>query len=145
MNNDHINTQDAFDHRTHKEFARVLKSNGASTANKLCPKQGEFNLPFYSWYLCALKHYFDRLARTTRPDIANYAKYLAVNWFTFYQLRQKFSKLGMYSFDRLDIMDVDNTPFYQEIVIKLIKQCSVFRWLGNVASSGLLLLAINKP
>lgn len=130
------------------EFARILKPNGVlfiSTANKLCPKQQEFNLPFYSWYPSALKRYFENLARTTRPDIAGYAKYPAVNWFSFYQLRQEFAEIGMDSFDRFDIMDVDNKPAYQKNIIKFIKQCSVLRWLGHVASPGLSMLAIKKP
>lgn len=129
------------------EFSRILKPNGVlfiSTANKLCPKQQEFNLPFYSWYPSILKHYFENLARTTRPDIAGYAKYPAVNWFSFYQLRDEFSKIGMESFDRFDIMDIDNKPNYQKAIINLVKHSSILRWLGHVASPGLSMLAIKK-
>lgn len=127
------------------EFARILKPNGVlfiSTANKLCPKQQEFNLPFYSWYPSPLKHYFENLARTTRPDIAGYATYPAVNWFSFYQLRRELCLLGMSSFDRFDIMDIDNKPAYQKIIIKLIIKISILRWLGHVATPGLSMLAI---
>lgn len=130
------------------EFVRILKPNGVlyiSTANKLCPKQQEFNLPLYSWYPRFLKRYFENLARTTRPDIAGYAKYPAVNWFSFYQLRQEFSKMGMESFDRFDIIDMDKKPTYQKVIINLINCSSFFRWLGHIASPGLSMLAIKKP
>jgi 2-polyprenyl-3-methyl-5-hydroxy-6-metoxy-1,4-benzoquinol methylase len=129
------------------EFARILKPNGIlyiSTANKLCPKQQEFSLPFYSWYPTKLKRHFEHLARTTRPEIAGYAKYPAVNWFSYYQLREEFSKLGMDSYDRFDIMDTDNKPNYQKHIINLITQSSILRWLGHVATPGLTMLAIKK-
>lgn len=129
------------------EFGRILKPSGVlyiSTANKLCPKQQEFNLPFYSWYPSALKRHFENLARTTRPDIAGYAKYPAVNWFSYYQLRKEFSKMGMDSFDRFDIMDVDKKPAYQKLIINLIKHNPILRWLGHVATPGLSMLAIKK-
>lgn len=130
------------------EFSRILKPGGVlfiSTANKLCPKQQEFNLPFYSWYPSPLKHHFENLARTTRPDIAGYAKYPAVNWFSFYQLRQEFSEMGMESFDRFDIMDVDHRPAYQKFILNWIKRSSILRWLGHVGTPGLSMLAIKKP
>ena len=79
------------------EFIRILKPGGVlffSTTNKLCPAQQEFTLPLYSWYPRFLKRYFEHLAITTRPEIAGYAKYPAVNWFSFYQLRQYFLKIG---------------------------------------------------
>jgi len=130
-----------------REFARILKPNGVlfiSTSNKLCPKQQEFNLPFYSWYPALLKRYFENLARTTRPDLAGYAIYPAVNWFSFYQLRKEFLEMGMESFDRFDIMDIDKRSTYQKIIIMLIRSNSILRWLGHVASPGLSILAIKK-
>ncbi|CAA9890962.1 conserved hypothetical protein [Candidatus Methylobacter favarea] len=129
------------------EFARILKPNGVlfiSTSNKLCPKQQEFNLPFYSWYPAVVKRYCENLARTTRPDIAGYAKYPAVNWFSYYQLRKEFLDMGMASFDRFDIIDYNNKPSYQKIIIKFIRNNQVLRWLGHVASPGLSMLAIKK-
>ena len=70
-----------------REAARSLDVGGllyVSTTNVLCPVQSEFNLPLYSWYPSFVKRRYERLAVTTRPAIANYAKYPAVNWFTFY-------------------------------------------------------------
>jgi 2-polyprenyl-6-hydroxyphenyl methylase/3-demethylubiquinone-9 3-methyltransferase len=128
-----------------KEFARILKPNGVlfiSTTNKLCPKQQEFNLPFYSWYPAVVKRYFENLAKTTRPDIAGYATYPAVNWFSYYQLRKEFLEMDMESFDRFDIMNIDNKSYFQKIIIKLVKKNSILRWLGHIASPGLSMLAI---
>lgn len=71
------------------EAIRVLKPDGLlylSTTNSLCPVQQEFNLPMYSWYPGFLKRRYEKLAVTTRPDIANYCRYPAVNWFSYYSL-----------------------------------------------------------
>src|SRR5262249_41171868 len=71
------------------EFSRVVAPGGVlfvSTASFLCPIQQEFTLPFYSWYPPPLKRYCERLAVTTKPQIASFAKYPAVNWFSFYEL-----------------------------------------------------------
>ncbi len=129
------------------EFTRILKPDGVlfiSTSNKLCPKQQEFSLPLYSWYPSVLKRHFENLARTTRPDLAGYAIYPAVNWFSFYQLRKYFLEMDMEAFDRFDIMDIDNKSSYQKIIIRLIKSNSILRWFGHVASPGLSMLAIKK-
>jgi 2-polyprenyl-6-hydroxyphenyl methylase/3-demethylubiquinone-9 3-methyltransferase len=72
-----------------REAVRVLAPGGVlylSTTNALCPKQQEFNLPLYSWYPRPIKKHFERLAVTTRPELANYARYPAVNWFTYREL-----------------------------------------------------------
>ncbi|MBS3913928.1 MAG: class I SAM-dependent methyltransferase [Bacteroidetes bacterium] len=130
-----------------KEFVRILKPNGIlfiSTANKLCPIQQEFNLPFYSWYPSYIKHYCEELARTTHPQLAGYAKYPAVNWFSFYQLRKEFSKLGMKAFDRFDIMDIDNKSDFKKTAIKIVRNSSLLRLFGHICTSGLPVLAIKN-
>jgi 2-polyprenyl-6-hydroxyphenyl methylase/3-demethylubiquinone-9 3-methyltransferase len=90
------------------EAARILRPNGVlflSTTNTLCPLQDEFNLPLYSWYPAFLKRRYERLAVTTRPEVANYAKYPAVHWFTFYSLRNALRARGFDRFlDRLDMI-----------------------------------------
>ena len=91
------------------EAARVLKPGGVlflSTTNALCPVQDEFNLPLYSWYPDFVKHRYERLAVTTRPEIANYAKYPAVHWFTFYELRNFLRPKGFECLDRFDMIDL---------------------------------------
>lgn len=129
------------------EFVRILKPGGilfVSTTNKLCPIQQEFNLPLYSWYPGFIKRHCENLARTTRPEIAGYAKYPAVNWFSFYRLRKYFVERGLDSFDRFDIMDVDRKPAYQKIIISAITRSAFLRWLGHIGSPGLSILAIKK-
>jgi 2-polyprenyl-3-methyl-5-hydroxy-6-metoxy-1,4-benzoquinol methylase len=131
-----------------KEFARVLKPNGVlfiSTSNKLCPKQSEFNLPFYSWYPSILKHHFENLAKTTRPDLANYATYPAINWFSFYQLKKYLAALNLDTYDRFDIMDLNNKSALQKTIARLIRRIPALRWLAHTASPFLSILAIKKP
>ncbi|SRR6056297_297906 len=90
------------------EAARIMRPAGVlylSTTNTLCPLQDEFNLPLYSWYPGRVKRRFERLAVTTRPQVANYAKYPAVNWFTYYSLREALQARGFDRFlDRLDMI-----------------------------------------
>lgn len=92
-----------------QECERVLRPGGIlalTTSNKLCPFQQEFNLPLYSWYPDPLKRYCERFAVTTRPQLANFAKYPAVNGFSFYELRVFLSRYGFISFDRFDLVDL---------------------------------------
>lgn len=130
-----------------QEFTRVLRPKGLlyiSTSSKLCPKQEEFDLPLYSWYPSILKRYYENLARTTRPEIAGYAKYPAVNWFSFYQLRKELAKMGMESYDRFDIMDISNKSSLQKLIIKMIKMNPILRWCAHVATSGTTMLSVKN-
>ena len=91
------------------ECARVLRPGVIvylSTATKVYPVQDEFDLPLYSWYLVPLKRYFERLARTSRPDLVSYAKYPALHGFTFVCLRMALASRGFSSSDRFDVMDL---------------------------------------
>lgn len=91
------------------EFSRLLRPGGVlflTTTNKLCPIQQEFNLPFYSWYPAPLKRYCEHLATTTQPNLVNFAKYPAVNWFSFYSLRTVLAGLGFRCMDRFDLIDL---------------------------------------
>jgi 2-polyprenyl-6-hydroxyphenyl methylase/3-demethylubiquinone-9 3-methyltransferase len=92
------------------EAARVVRPGGLlflSTTNVLCPVQQEFTLPLYSWYPGPVKRYCERLAVTTRPALANHAKYPAVHWFSFYGLRDYLKPLGFHSLDRFDLIDLE--------------------------------------
>lgn len=103
------------------ETARVLRPGGLlylSTTNVLCPRQQEFNLPLYSWYPGALKRYCEHLAVTTRPAIANYAKYPSVNWFSFYRLRDYLKPLGFHCLDRFDLIDAAGKGALARAVIR---------------------------
>ncbi len=91
-----------------REAVRVLRPGGVlylCTTNALCPSQDEFNLPLYSWYPRFLKRHYEQLARTTRPDLVEFATYPAVHWFTFAQLREFLDALGCDSLDRFDVME----------------------------------------
>jgi len=130
-----------------QECSRILRGRGIlvlTTSNKLCPFQQEFNLPLYSWYPNFLKRYFERLAVTTRPQLANYAKYPAVNWFSFYSLRATLSKYGFMSLDRFDLVDVSNKKFVSQWMIRAIRGFPVLRWLAHVSTEGTILMAVKN-
>jgi ubiquinone/menaquinone biosynthesis C-methylase UbiE len=127
------------------ECARILRPKGLlvlTTSNKLCPIQEEFNLPLYSWYPAPLKRHFERLSMSSRPDLANYAKYPAVNWFTFYSLRAELSARGFQSMDRFDVMDLRNKKSLARGLVYSIRNFPLLRWLAHVATPGTMILAI---
>ena len=126
------------------EFARVLKPNGTlflTTTNKLCPRQMEFNLPLYSWYPGFAKRYFERLAVTTRPSLANYATYPAVNWFSFYSLRDELQKRGMSSLDRFDVMDLASASRIKLSVVAIIRRFALVRWVAQACTPSSIVVA----
>jgi 2-polyprenyl-6-hydroxyphenyl methylase/3-demethylubiquinone-9 3-methyltransferase len=128
-----------------EEFARVLKPGGIlflTTSNKLCPIQQEFNLPLYSWYPTGIKRYCERLALTTRPQLANFAKYPAVNWFSFYSLRRVMAARGFRCLDRFDAMDLDGKSAVQKFAASLVRGSSACRWLAHVATPGTMIACV---
>ncbi len=130
-----------------KEFARILRPGGVlflATSNKLCPIQDEFNLPLYSWYPTPVKRYFERLAVTTRPQLANYAKYPAVNWFSFYSLRSSLEKLGFECMDRFDLIRTSEKGTLARFVVQAIRKVPALRLLGHMATNGTVLLAVKR-
>lgn len=119
------------------EFARILAPNGLlfiSTSNKLCPWQNEFTLPLYSWYPKILKNVIVRLSKTSKPQFANFARFPAVNWFTFYQLKRELAKRGFECYDRFDVMDMDNLSKMKKFIAKLIKSNRILRLVGHIGS-----------
>lgn len=130
-----------------REFTRILRPGGIlflTTTNKLCPFQQEFELPLYSWYPGPLKRYCERLSGSTHPHLANYAKYPAVNWFTFYGLRGVLEQRGFESFDRFDIMDTAKKSPIIAAVVRLLRAAPMLRWLGHVGTSGTTVLAVKR-
>lgn len=127
------------------ECVRVLKQGGIlflTTSNKLCPAQSEFNLPLYSWYPAKLKRYFEKLATTTKPQLANFAKYPAVNWFSFYSLRTFLADRGMRCMDRFDLMDLESKRPKVRFVVKCIRHAPLLRWFAHVGTEGTIVLGI---
>lgn len=127
------------------EATRVLRPGGLlyiSTSNRLCPVQHEFDLPLYSWYPPRLKRYYEHLARTTRPEIANYATFPAVNWFSFYDMRRY---LGDHGFDRVldrfDMAACRGSGVLRDAVIGAIRLLPPLRFAGHVASPPMVVCA----
>jgi ubiquinone/menaquinone biosynthesis C-methylase UbiE len=130
-----------------REASRILRPGGLlylSTTNVLCPVQEEFNLPAYSWYPGPVKRYCERLAVTTRPALANHAKYPAVNWFSFYGLRDSLAPLGFHCLDRFDLVDLSTKRPLARAIISAACRVSVLRLLGHVATSGTYLVAVKR-
>ena len=129
------------------EAARILRPGGIlylSTTNVLCPRQQEFNLPLYSWYPGPLKRYCEHIAVTSHPAIANFAKYPAVNWFSFYSLREFLLPLGFECLDRFDLIDPSQKGASAKIVLAFLRRSRLLRYLGHVATPGTALIAVKK-
>ena len=127
------------------EFDRILRQEGVlylSTSNVLCPRQAEFNIPGYSWFPPAAKRHVVRLARSSRPELANYATYPAVNWFSYYGLKAYLGRLGYRTLDRFDIAAMREQPVSRRLLLDLICRLPPLRFLGHLASQGLILMAI---
>jgi ubiquinone/menaquinone biosynthesis C-methylase UbiE len=126
------------------EAIRVLRPGGLiyiNTSSKLCPKQQEFNLLLYSWYPRRLKRHFERRALTDRPDLANYAKYPAVNWFSVYELRDYLEPRGFRCLDRFDLIDAAGKGWVARQLLALVRRLPLLRFLGHVATPYTLLVA----
>lgn len=126
------------------EAVRVVRPGGLlylSTSSKLCPFQQEFNLPLYGWYPGYLKRYFERRALTDWPAVANFAKYPAVNWFSYYGLRRYLSRRGFACMDRFDVVDMRSQGQVRQGIIKLLRSVPPLRFLGHVATSYTLVVA----
>lgn len=129
------------------EFVRILKPGGAlylSTSNRLCPRQEEFTLPLYSWYPGLVKRRCEQLARTTHPRLAGYATYPAVNWFTFYGLRDYLAQHGMSSMDRFDMIDTARQGRLGRAALALVRSVPPLRFCAHVATPYTVVLAF-KP
>jgi 2-polyprenyl-6-hydroxyphenyl methylase/3-demethylubiquinone-9 3-methyltransferase len=130
-----------------REFTRVLRPHGIlflTTTNKLCPRQQEFNLPVYSWYPRRVKRYFEQLAVTTHPRLANYATYPAVNWFTFYELRRWLDRAGFDSLDRFDVSGAGDKSLVRAFILSVIRALPPLRWLAHVATPGTGVVAVKR-
>lgn len=129
------------------ELIRVLRPGGVlfvSTTNKLCPIQQEFNLPLYSWYPRALKRRYEKLASSVRPALANYTSCPAVNWFTFYSLRDSLAARGCRSMDRFDLVDLSDKGSARRIIIHAVRRILLLRWLAHVATPYTIVAAIKQ-
>jgi 2-polyprenyl-3-methyl-5-hydroxy-6-metoxy-1,4-benzoquinol methylase len=130
------------------EAVRVLAPGGLlylSTTNALCPLQQEFDLPMYSWYPGPLKRYFEKLAVTTKPELANYARYPAVHWFTYYGLKRYLVQRQLRCFDRFDRLELVNTQqpsARQRMMVACLKHVPPLRFIGHVLTPGTSVMAL---
>jgi 2-polyprenyl-6-hydroxyphenyl methylase/3-demethylubiquinone-9 3-methyltransferase len=127
------------------EAVRVLRPGGVlylSTTNALCPVQQEFTLPLYSWYPGPLKRRYERLAVTTRPELANHAKYPAVHWFTWYGLRRDLAARGVRCFDRFDMIETEGRGVAARALVSMVRKLAPLRLLGHVATHGTTLFGL---
>ncbi len=127
------------------EAVRVLAPGGLlylSTTNALCPVQQEFNLPMYSWYPAPVKRHFEKLAVTTRPHLANYARYPAVHWFTFGHLKRYLARRQLRCFDRFDLINTGQTGARQRLAVTFMRRLPPLRFLGYVFTPGTSVMAL---
>lgn len=119
------------------EAVRVVRPRGLiyiNTSSKLCPRQQEFNLPLYAWYPQAIKRYFERRAVSDWPALANHAKYPAVNWFSFYGLRDYIEPLGFACLDRFDLIDRQHMRPAAAFAVQAVRSSALLRLLAQVAT-----------
>lgn len=127
------------------EAVRILKPGGLlylSTTNWLCPMQQEFSLPMYSWYPGFVKRKYERLAITTRPEIANHCKYPAVNWFSFYSLAKYLEERGFRCMDRFDMLETENKGALSKLAVTLIRSIPPLRFVGHVLTPSSIVFAL---
>lgn len=128
-----------------REAVRVLKPGGLlylSSTNALCPMQSEFNLPLYSWYPAPLKRWVERLSVTSRPDLANFARYPAVHWFTFAELRRFLAPLGMRALGRMDVYDTAGRSAQVRGAVWAIRHSRLLDLAVQVVMEGTIIFAI---
>ena len=127
------------------EAIRVLKPGGLlylSTTNWLCPVQQEFNRSMYSWYPAFLKRHYEKLAVTTRPDLANYCRYPAVNWFSYYTLAGHLENMGLQCWDRFDMIETQGKSPVAKTAVRLIRAIPPLRFVGHVFTPGSTVFAL---
>jgi 2-polyprenyl-6-hydroxyphenyl methylase/3-demethylubiquinone-9 3-methyltransferase len=129
------------------EAIRVLRPGGMiyiNTNSKLCPKQQEFNLPLYSWYPAFLKRHYEKMAVSDRPDLVNYAKYPAVNWFSSYELIKYLRPKGFDCLDRFDMIDISAKGGLVRLAINALRLLPPLRLLGHLLTPYTLVVAIKR-
>ena len=128
------------------QFARIMKPGGVlylSTTNYLCPRQQEFDLPFYSWYPARLKHHYERQSVTTRPELVNHAKYPAVNWFTPYYLARELRDRDFTRIlDRFDALGLATPSTTNQAITMLTRVLPPLRWVGHLCTPSTTLFAV---
>ena len=129
------------------EATRILRHGGVlylSTTNVLCPHQNEFYLPAYSWYPRSLKRRYERLSVTTRPELVSYARFPAVHWFSFFQLRDFLASRGLSCFDRFDMIDAQGLGLAPRLAVGAVRKWTPFRWVGHILTPYCVVFAVKR-
>ncbi|UMR29321.1 class I SAM-dependent methyltransferase [Massilia sp. MB5] len=130
-----------------REMARVLRPGGLlylSTSNCLCPVQQEFDLPLYSWYPARLKRHYERLACTSRPELAGHAAFPALNWFSYRSLGRELEQLGFECRDRFDLIELEGRSRLARLAITALRRLPPLRFFGHMATPYLVLLGVKR-
>lgn len=125
------------------EAVRVLKLGGSiylSTTNVLCPVQQEFDVAFYSWYPRWAKRRIVHRALTTSPELANFATYPAVHWFSPYSLKKILSLAGVNALDRFDLIDLSRHSRPVRLLVEALRRVPPLRFIGHVLTPSTTLL-----
>jgi len=128
------------------EAVRILRPGGVvyfNTTNYLCPRQQEFDLPVYSWYPAWLKRRCVAKALTTHRHWVQYTSFPAVNWFSFYGLRDHLAALAIDSLDRFDVM-VSAGSTTREWLGRLFRAVPPLRFVGHVLTPYTLVFGVKR-
>ena len=126
------------------EFCRVIRPGGTllvTTTNAICPTQNEFRLPLYSWWPGFMKRRAERLAVTTKPELANHTAWPAVNWFTYWSLKRALNKHSMRVRDRWDLVDLSQKPFPVKLLVKAARALPPLRAFLYLFTRGTIIFA----
>lgn len=130
------------------EAIRVVRPGGLvylSTTSKLCPLQQEFTLPLYPWYPASLKRWCVKKSLTSHPQWANHARYPAVNWFSYYGLRDWLAERGLTSLDRFDVLARKPLSPAARAMVRAIRAFPPLRFLAHVVTEGSIVWAFKEP
>ena len=81
---------------------------------------------------------------TSRPDLANFAKYPAVHWFSYYGLRDYLKRYGFDCMDRFDVIDAQSKSRMARLVLVGLRKIPLLRFLGHVATPSTILVGIKQ-
>lgn len=115
-----------------------------STTNRLCPVQQEFSLPGYSWYPGVLKRWCEKKSVTSHPQWVNFARYPAVNWFSFYDLARWLRRHGFEPIDRFDVLARRQLAGAPQMAIRAVRAFAPLRLMAHMATPGTVVWAFRQ-
>jgi SAM-dependent methyltransferase len=118
------------------EIFRVLKPGGVfwfSAASAACPKQAEIKgFPFFGWYPDPLKQRIMSWAKDHRPQLVNYTKTPAINWFTPRKARRLLRKHGFDKvYDRWDLRGLEEGGKMYRTAVRVISSSAATKRVAD--------------